>query len=95
MNFHLGEGSFVKDFKFGDIANDPFAFKKGLANLFKDEVVLNPGEPNKEVFSNGFQDAKPKIEKDFGDNKDLDEYGYGFWARFLTAYPQQLISGKN
>lgn len=44
----------MKDFKFGDIANDPFAFKKGVANLFKDEVVLNPGEPNKEVFSNGF-----------------------------------------
>ena len=23
------------------------------------------------------------------------EYGYGFWARFLTAYPERLLNGKN
>jgi hypothetical protein len=25
----------------------------------------------------------------------FEEYGYGFWMRFLTAYPKRLISGKN
>ena len=26
---------------------------------------------------------------------NLVEYGYGFWARFLTAFPTRLINGKN
>lgn len=26
---------------------------------------------------------------------DFEEYGYGFWARFLTLYPQRLEHGKN
>jgi len=27
--------------------------------------------------------------------KFLEEYGYGFWARFLTVYPERLLAGKN
>ena len=27
--------------------------------------------------------------------KNLVEYGYGFWLRFLTIYPERLTSGKN
>lgn len=26
---------------------------------------------------------------------DVNEYGYGFWFRFLTMYPVKLMSGKN
>lgn len=26
--------------------------------------------------------------------KDVREYGYGFWMRFLTRYPKPLYSGK-
>jgi hypothetical protein len=26
---------------------------------------------------------------------NLNEYGYGFWFRFLTAYPTRLFAGKN
>jgi hypothetical protein len=26
---------------------------------------------------------------------DSSEYGYGFWMRYLTRYPQVLTSGKN
>jgi hypothetical protein len=26
---------------------------------------------------------------------NLEEYGYGFWMRFLTAYPERLLSGKS
>ncbi len=25
----------------------------------------------------------------------VNEYGYGFWMRFLTTYPKRLVSGKN
>jgi hypothetical protein len=25
----------------------------------------------------------------------LEEYGFGYWVRFLTAYPERLIAGKN
>ena len=25
----------------------------------------------------------------------MTEYGYGFYARFLTAYPTRLLSGKD
>jgi hypothetical protein len=28
-------------------------------------------------------------------DQELEEYGYGFWARYLTAYPTRLIAGKN
>ena len=27
--------------------------------------------------------------------KNLVEYGYGFWLRFLTIYPERLPNGKN
>ncbi len=26
---------------------------------------------------------------------DVSEYGYGFWARFLTRYPTPLLNGKS
>lgn len=26
---------------------------------------------------------------------NLEEYGFGFWMRFLTAYPVRLVNGKN
>lgn len=36
------------------------------------------------------------VDKEEHDNlKDLEEYGYGFWLRFLTAYPKRLLNGKN
>jgi hypothetical protein len=38
------------------------------------------------------------VEKEFtGDQvpSDLSEYGFGFWFRFLTTYPERLLAGKN
>ena len=26
---------------------------------------------------------------------NLEEYGYGYWFRFLTIYPARLVNGKN
>jgi len=35
------------------------------------------------------------LEKTFAgeDVEEITEYGYGFWCRFLTHYPQQLKTG--
>ena len=37
----------------------------------------------------------PKVVKEFRSEVSFTEYGYGFWARFLTAYPVKLHNGKN
>jgi hypothetical protein len=37
--------------------------------------------------------ADTKIPAD--DLKNVREYAYGFWMRFLTNYPEPLLSGKN
>lgn len=38
----------------------------------------------------------PKVDKQtvVGD-QNLVEYGYGYWLRFLTVYPERLPNGKN
>jgi len=33
--------------------------------------------------------------EEFRSEVSFTEYGYGFWARFLTAYPVKLPNGKN
>lgn len=39
----------------------------------------------------------PKVDKKTSASnlEDLKEYGYGFWMRFLTTYPERLNAGKN
>ena len=44
---------------------------------------------------NSVSDNKPKFEKEERSPTEFVEYGYGFWARFLTAYPERLLNGKN
>lgn len=42
-------------------------------------------------------DGETPVEEEY-DQDDLDglkEYGYGFYARFLTTYPSRLLNGKN
>ena len=43
----------------------------------------------------GINDTKPKVNIEEKKDADLTEYGYGFYARFLTAYPTRLLSGKD
>ena len=45
--------------------------------------------------SNAFDSKKPVIDKEVKSENFLEEYGYGFWLRFLTVYPKRLIAGKN
>jgi hypothetical protein len=46
------------------------------------------------VFNVSPDDKDPKVNRERADLK-LEEYGYGFWYRFLTVYPKRLIPGKN
>lgn len=39
--------------------------------------------------------AKPIVDEDKDNLKDLEEYGYGMWIRFLTTYPTRLLNGKD
>ena len=47
------------------------------------------------VQPSGINDSKPKVNIEEKKDTDLSEYGYGFYARFLTAYPTRLLSGKD
>lgn len=61
----------------------------------KEEVKIEPGKPITEQLANGFENKKPVLDQNVEGPKNLEEYGYGFWARFLTVYPQRLLAGKN
>lgn len=42
-------------------------------------------------------DSKNVLSEEFDSSKlpeDMVEYGYGFWLRFLTAYPKRMLVGK-
>jgi len=38
---------------------------------------------------------RPVVEQIKEDNNDYNFYGYRFWMRFMTAYPERLLNGKN
>ncbi|CAD8140693.1 unnamed protein product [Paramecium octaurelia] len=94
VRFNLGNGAHIENNKF-DHPQDVFAFKEGTDRLFKKDEQLLPDEPTKDVFENGFEQKKPVINKESPSENALEEYGYGFWMRFLTSYPQRLPNGKN
>jgi hypothetical protein len=53
-------------------------------------------ETGEKHIPNSVNDNKPKVdEEDTSPEASFTEYGYGFWARFLTAYPVRLANGKN
>ena len=50
-----------------------------------------------EIFDSGAT-SKPAVDVNVPPenmSKDKSEYGYGFWFRFLTTYPDRLNPGKN
>lgn len=51
------------------------------------ETKLDLGQASKEALPNAFDSKKPVIDKNAESDSNLVEYGYGFWARFLTVYP--------
>ena len=59
---------------------------------------VDPTKPvvdDKTEYGSKFNNNAPNVDKTLSSNDLLVEYGYGFWARYLTAYPSRLINGKN
>jgi hypothetical protein len=50
---------------------------------------------NKDVLDSPSTKEKPVLDQNVKADNNLEEYGYGFWMRFLSAYPDRLFSGKN
>lgn len=94
VNFNIGGGAFRKgnDFTRDD---DAFGFAIGGKELFKPVKPDALPEPDKDVRESKSTDAQPVVDRIGKDNDELSEYGYGFWLRFLTAYPERLLHGKN
>lgn len=94
MYVNLGPGAFRlgTDYTHKD---DVFGYGAGVDNLLpktKEVGVKDDG-----LLKTAFDDESPKI-IELTDDKlpvNLEEYGYGFWLRFLTTYPKRLLSGKN
>jgi hypothetical protein len=52
-------------------------------------------EGSKEIIDSSFKgDAVADIRVSDGDLTDSSEYGYGYWFRFLSRYPSELLIGK-
>lgn len=70
--------------------DDSFGFAIGFKDFGSEEEDKTPKPIDDEVHKSAFDELKPVIEKENDSIPDLEEYGYGFWARFLTAYPKRM-----
>lgn len=93
VNVNLGEGAFRigKDF---DTKDDVFGVGIGVT-LRKEEASRTDDEKDVEESASS-QSGTAAVTLSFGNDATvgLEEYGYGFWLRFLTTYPERLIQGK-
>ena len=59
---------------------------------------VDPTKPvvdDKTEYGSKYNNNAPSVDKTLTSGSNLIEYGYGFWMRFLTAYPERMINGKN
>lgn len=95
VNFNLGKGAFKTGNDFNE-AKDSFGFSVGVEKLVKkQDVGFKPADPEKTGFENAQSQEKPVVDKTSKSEQPFEEYGYGFWLRFLTVYPERLLAGKN
>ena len=94
VSFNTGEGASKKGNDFTH-PTDVFRFDKGKQNLFPKVDPSKPTVDERGEIPNEVNNNSPKVDKILADTENLVEYGYGFWARFLTAYPVRMLAGKN
>lgn len=94
VNFNLGKGSFRKGNNFAH-DDDVFGFAVGSKELFQPTKPGAVPEVDKSLKESKSTDAQTVLDTVGKDNDELSEYGYGFWLRFLTAFPERLLNGKN
>lgn len=93
-SFNAGEGAYRRGTDFAH-PSDIFRMDKGTSNLFPKGDPSKPAVDEKGELPNAFNNNAPRIDKVMTGADTVQEYGYGYWARFLTAYPERLIYGKN
>lgn len=89
VNVNLGKGSYVVNDKH-DKDGDPFGFIAGKNALVKvvPAVTVDTGAPGAKYTAAENGDAV--LTKTHGADQlptNLNEYGYGFWMRYLTTFP--------
>lgn len=95
LNFIIGQGAFLKGKDFVH-PQDVFGLAAGSELVKKeDSLKPEPSDADKTLLTNSIDQKKSVIDKEATDSNYLVEYGYGFWARFLTVYPVRLLAGKN
>ncbi|CAD8058815.1 unnamed protein product [Paramecium sonneborni] len=96
LRFQSGEGAFHQG-EFKEIKDDLFANKLGSMELSKSKLKFDlDKDATTKMFSSPQVEQKEPIFSKIYNEEELDnisEYGYGFWCRFLTRYPSQLIEG--
>ena len=91
LNLNFGDGAFRDTNKY-DHPDDIFAYGEGynklVANNVKEVNVQEAG-----LINVAYDQDSPKV-VELNDNQipiDRDEYGYGFWFRFLYRYPSIVL----
>lgn len=93
VNANIGPGAYTGNLTH---SKDVFNFDVGVQAFYsKGEKVFNP-KGDEKIVNSGAEGPKV-LEKQFsdGDLIKLKEYGFGFWCRFLTNYPNRLLKGKD
>jgi hypothetical protein len=107
ININLGTGAFKQSFRDYYVPFDIFNYQAGYQPITQAASgELSSGsaistDSGADIITQGF-DADPVFQtiavayKDLPSNvADQNEYGYGFYFRYLTHFPQRMWTGKN
>ena len=90
----LGKDAYKKANKFDDIDSDPHGYIIGVQKLLsKDDGTR--AKTDDTFLKSTFDVIKPPLDNERDNLANLEEYGYGFWLRFLHTYPKRMLAGKN
>jgi len=93
---NAGPGAYHRGPYDTDKETDPFRYVLGKTNELRQEdgEKVDLDEPREHEVHDAAYNGDVVHTEDLAD-LDVKEYGYGFWLRFLTCYPERLIKGKN
>lgn len=87
INFLLGDGSYLESLNFQH-PDDIFGFEDGAD--FHKMVSKSTIEQTKAKYIVNAPNQKAKIEKEVKQQQPFEEYGYRYWARFFTLFPNRI-----
>lgn len=88
FRFNGGAGAFKTE-AFDKAVDDIFGYGSGKGTLIKPPQKFNPEKRSEKVSDSPFNQKEPVLQRKLTESEleDIEEYGYGFWCRFLTHYP--------